>query len=51
MAIHYSEGANTTEKMSGAVLKFDPRWGKQGTSSVYSMLELSNREAVVPINA
>lgn len=34
MAIHYSEGANTAEQMSGAVLKFDPLGGKQGTSSV-----------------
>jgi integrase len=34
MAIHYSEGANTSEQMSGAVLKFDPLGSKQGTSSV-----------------
>ena len=34
MAIHYSEGANTSQQMSGAVLKFDPLGSKQGTSSV-----------------
>lgn len=34
MAIHYSEGANTSEQMSGAVLKFDPLGGKRETSSV-----------------
>ena len=34
MAIHYSEGANTSEQMTGAVLKFDPLGSKQGTSSV-----------------
>jgi hypothetical protein len=34
MAIHYSEGANTAEQMSGAVLKFDPLGSKQGTSNV-----------------
>jgi integrase len=34
MAIHYSEGANTSEQMSGAVLKFDPLGGKKETSSV-----------------
>jgi hypothetical protein len=34
MAIHYSEGANTAEQMSGAVLKFDPLGGKKETSNV-----------------
>ena len=34
MAIHYSEGADTSRQMSGAVLKFDPLGSKQGTSSV-----------------
>lgn len=34
MAIHYSEQADTSEQMSGAVLKFDPLGSKQGTSGV-----------------
>jgi integrase len=34
MAIHYSEGADTSQQMSGAVLKFDPLGSKQGTGSV-----------------
>ena len=34
MAIHYSEGADTSQQMSGAVLKFDPLGSKKGTSSV-----------------
>jgi integrase len=34
MAIHYSEGADTSQQLSGAVLKFDPLGGKPGTSSV-----------------
>lgn len=34
MAIHYSEGADTSRQMSGAVLKFDPLGSKPGTPSV-----------------
>jgi integrase len=34
MAIHYSEHANTSEQMSGAILKFDPLGSKRGTSDV-----------------
>ncbi len=34
MAIHYSEGADTSKQMSGAVMKFDPLGSRKGTSSV-----------------
>jgi integrase len=34
MAIHYSEGADTSTQMSGAVMKFDPLGSKKGTPSV-----------------
>jgi integrase len=34
MAIHYSEGADTSRQMTGALLKFDPLGSKTGTPSV-----------------
>jgi integrase len=34
MAIHYSEQANASQQLSGAVLKFDPLGSKPGTSTV-----------------
>jgi integrase len=34
MAIHYTEGADTSKQMSETVMKFDPLGSKKGTSSV-----------------
>jgi hypothetical protein len=50
LAIHYSETADTSDRMSQVIKKFDPLGSKPRTQVSNARLKLSDRAGCVPLS-